>query len=518
MYKNFYLKNRFELAIIIIISFFVNFYYSSFGVLPQDTFAFYDTGYRVLNGATPFNDYWTVSGPIIDYIQAVLFYLFGTSWKIYILSGSILNCLISLLFYFFLKVYKLENKLSLFYVLCFSILANPSMGSPFPDHFSAFFSLAGVFLFLIAAKLNNRIFWLLIPFLFFIAFFSKQSPSSYLFLVILIISIIYLLYFKKFDFIKYFFLSSVICFSFLFLYLIINNIDYENFLIQYIFFPKTIADGRIENFLSSPIDILLRFKFIFMILLILISILFFQIFKNKNIQQKEFFLINFSLFLTSLSLIFHQVLTKNFIFIFFLIPIICSLLNLYLLKYLNFNKRYISIFFISFTLVLTTKYHLRFNEDRKMLNLEKIDLDFSTDAKNLDPSLKGLKWITKENAEQSSNEIEILKEGLNVIKKDKSNKMMMSGYLFFSAITEEDLNNPSRWPSIGDASNPNKLNMYHDYYKNFIKNLILKKQIKSLYSTWDNKDDIFLEIFKENCIETIIINDFLTKHDITNCY
>ena len=52
--------NFIDYIVVISFSFFINYYYSSIGVLPQDTFAYYDTGYRVLNGSVPFKDYWTV--------------------------------------------------------------------------------------------------------------------------------------------------------------------------------------------------------------------------------------------------------------------------------------------------------------------------------------------------------------------------------------------------------------------------------------------------------------------------
>ena len=68
MYK---LKSSFvktEVIILILFSFLINYYYGSIGVLPQDTFAYYDTGYRILNGAVPFKDYWTVSGLFLDYL------------------------------------------------------------------------------------------------------------------------------------------------------------------------------------------------------------------------------------------------------------------------------------------------------------------------------------------------------------------------------------------------------------------------------------------------------------------
>ena len=96
MYKLNSLFVKVEVFFLILFSFLVNYYYGSIGVLPQDTFAYYDSAYRILNGAVPFKDYWTVSGPFIDYLQAGFFYLFGISWKTYILNGSIVNTFITL--------------------------------------------------------------------------------------------------------------------------------------------------------------------------------------------------------------------------------------------------------------------------------------------------------------------------------------------------------------------------------------------------------------------------------------
>ena len=133
-------NNSVDVLILIFFSFFINFYYSNIGVLPQDTFAYYDTAFRILNGATPFKDYWTVSGPAIDYIQSIFFYLFGVNWQVYTFNGSVINCLITLTLYFLLKTYELKRGLNFFYCFCFSVLANPSMGVAFPDHYSTFFS------------------------------------------------------------------------------------------------------------------------------------------------------------------------------------------------------------------------------------------------------------------------------------------------------------------------------------------------------------------------------------------
>ena len=123
----------------------------------------------------------------------------------------------------------------------------------------------------------------------------------------------------------------------------------------------------------------------------------------------------------SISLIFHQIITKNFIFIFFLIPLLASFLHLYDYKKKQ-NEKLISIFLIIFTIFCTTKYHLRFNENRKMLNLESVNLNNAIDAKTIHPSLKGLKWKTKRFENNSKLEIENIKKSIEIIKNDKREK------------------------------------------------------------------------------------------------
>ena len=76
-------------------SFFINFYYASYGLFPIDSLAHFDTSYRILLGEFPFEDYWTISGPIIDYIQSIFFYFFGVSWSAYIFHPSILNSILT---------------------------------------------------------------------------------------------------------------------------------------------------------------------------------------------------------------------------------------------------------------------------------------------------------------------------------------------------------------------------------------------------------------------------------------
>ena len=504
-----------DYIILTLISFYINYHYSNVGVLAQDTFAYYDTSFRILIGSVPFKDYWTVSGPFIDYLQAFIFYFLGVSWKNYIISGSILNSLTTVLFYRTLTIFDQNKFFSLFYAVCFSILANPSMGTPFPDHFSTLFSLIGIFFFLFAIKNNKKIFWFLIPICFFIAFFCKQSPSSYILIVLLISFCIYLFSQRKFSSIKYLALSTIFCLVSFSVFIIVNEINIKQFLYQYILFPQTIGEKRMNEYHFTFNSIFFQYKFIYVYLIPLIIITFINVKKNFFLLDKLFFY-NLIGILLSIILIFHQSITKNFIFIFFLIPFLGSLIHATLSKSIK-SKKIIITLLVTFTIFITTKYHLRFNEDRKMLNLENINIKNNVDSGLIHPSLKGLKWITYKYPEAPIKEIELVKNSLEIIDNDKSKKMLLTDYLFFSSVLEEDLHNPTRWPSLQDASNPDTKNIYHPIYKEFIKDLINLKKIETLYTTVDNQGDIFLKIFDEKCIKTKEINDFLRKHDIKNC-
>lgn len=509
-------KNSIYIFILSIFSFFINYYYSSLGVLSQDTFAYYDTGYRVLNGDVPFKDYWTVSGPLIDYLQAIFFYFLGVNWNAYVLNGSLLNAFISILFYQLLKSYKLNDLINFFYSICFSILANPSMGVPFPDHYSVFLSLSGIFFFLIAIQNQKYHLWFITPILFFFSFFSKQTPSVYLFIIIVVLCVLYIILFKKIDFAKYLISSALMCFCLFIAFVHFNKIDTNQLLEQYFFFAQTIGQNRLKE-LRITLTLFLNFKFIY-IFLFFIIFKFFSIilnFKNSLEEKRNILLIVFLITLTSF-LIFHQILTKNFIFIYFLIPLLGGFTHIF---YFNKKKekKYLEIFLILLTLFSTVKYHLRFNEHRKMLNLETVDLRHIESGELIDSSLKGLKWITIKYSQDPLKEIKMLKEVLKILKADTSKKMVTTDYLFFSAILNENLNNPSRWPSINDASNPSVNNKFHKNYINFIENLIEKKNIETLYTTIDSKEDIFNFILKNSCKQKKVVSELLIKYDIKNC-
>ena len=66
------LKNSLPITIFFF-AFLLNQFSGNKGIFPIDSFSHFDIGYRVLNGDLPFRDYWVVSGPLIDLLQAFFF-------------------------------------------------------------------------------------------------------------------------------------------------------------------------------------------------------------------------------------------------------------------------------------------------------------------------------------------------------------------------------------------------------------------------------------------------------------
>ena len=76
MIKKTFLKFKIHTYLSIILlffSFFINYFYSSYGVFPIDTFLHYDSSYRITQGEYPIKDFWIVSGIFVDFLGAFFF-------------------------------------------------------------------------------------------------------------------------------------------------------------------------------------------------------------------------------------------------------------------------------------------------------------------------------------------------------------------------------------------------------------------------------------------------------------
>ena len=107
------------ISFLTIFSLSINQYYGYQGILPIDSFLIFNAGFDFLNGKIPFQDYWTIKEPFIDFLQAAFFYMFGVSWFTYVLHASFLifNLYIN---FFVLNYFQLKRiKFFILYVLLF---------------------------------------------------------------------------------------------------------------------------------------------------------------------------------------------------------------------------------------------------------------------------------------------------------------------------------------------------------------------------------------------------------------
>ena len=71
-------------------------YYGYRGIFPIDSFVIFNSGYNVLNNFHPFKDYWSITGPLLDYLQFALFLMFDVSWLSYVMHAAFINTILAI--------------------------------------------------------------------------------------------------------------------------------------------------------------------------------------------------------------------------------------------------------------------------------------------------------------------------------------------------------------------------------------------------------------------------------------
>ena len=494
--------NIFNFIIIFLFSFLINLYYAKFGTFPIDTFLHYDSGYRILNKEYPVKDYWIVSSFIVDFIQSLFFKIFGINWYAYIFHSSFFNAIISLFTYYFFLHLKISKINSLIFTLCFSTLAYTISGTPFVDLHATFFSLIATYLIIKnLGYLNNKYLLFIIVLLFFFAFLSKQVPTAYIVILEGFIIIIFLVKKNNLETLKFIVINFILCLVFFIVILTYLEIDYKNFYLQYIDFPVSIGALRFEIIDISFESLFNKYKYLFLPIVLI------SFFKYKKLKKKEINLFSIEMFsfliilAFSLGLLIHQTMTKNQIFIYFLVPILFALIDVEInnskLKY----KKYLSILSIVCLVLITFKYHLRFNEDRKFHELAEINLNAAIAAESIDNSLKGLLWINPLFKGDPNKEILLIKEATKELNDSNKEIMLITHYSFLDSITNKKLHSPNKSFTFDGISMPITKNKYYFKYKNFLANKINQNNIKEVYFFKHEKilNETFTAYFKQEC-------------------
>ncbi len=508
-----------------VVIFFFAFLFNQFsgnkGIFPIDSFSHFDIGYRLLNNDLPFKDYWVVSGPFIDLLQALIFWSFNTSWQTYLLNASILNGVVTVITYKLFISLKLNKKFSFFYSICFTVLAYPISGTPFVDLHSTYLSIISIYLLIFSIKNKNLLCWFFVPIVLGFAFLSKQVPAAYLSFSIILIIIYDFVFNDKKYYLKVFLVLLTSTISFLALFFIIfylKDISIINFIDQYINYPREIGKNRYSELNYNFRDIASNFKFINILVLLLIIINIFKFLDNKRIYKENSFKIFLIFLLVFLSLIQHQILTKNQEFIFFLIPLFSALIHIEL-NILNFRyKKYMIYLILIFCLLISFKYYGRFNLEKKFHELNNVDFKNAVSASVLDEKFKGLNWITPKKKEKNEveNEIKNIKEILDILKKDTQKKMLFTNYSFFSVLLDETSNTPSRWFPGDDSAFPTKESKFYNNYREFLFKQIRIKEIKNIYVLYDVNEKNLLDYIPLECFEKNKIHEGLIRFKINN--
>ena len=136
----------------------------------------------------------------------------------------------------------------------------------------------------------------------------------------------------------------------------------------------------------------------------------------------------------------------------------------------------------------------------------------------IDVKLKNLKWINNVYPNNPKLEIELLKNSIEILKKDKRKKALITNYQFIASLMPNYITSPNRTYTYPGISYPKKDNKYFETYKEFFINQIVKNDIEIIYTIKPLEKNIFTSLINEDCINTKKINDILEGHLITDCY
>jgi len=523
-------SNSLYVVLISFYAFTVNWISGNIGVFPIDTFAFFDTAYGILLNKHPFKDVWVTTGPLLDYLQAFFFKLGGLNWFSYLLHASFFNFLITITIFFTLKKFGLSSHYSFFYSLSVATLCYPVAGTPFAYQHSYILSIISLMILFLSIKTKSNFLWFLLPFIMTFAFLSMHVPASYVNLVLIVSIFIYFAFNYNLSKIISFLLGSVSIVIITILFFVYFEIPVSKFIQQYILFPMSMGEYRLSNpdypySLGANLTfrrIVGHFKFIHIFLFFImtsITIILFN--KKKNFNKKEDLIIYGSMIATTFLIIFHQLITANQTFIFSIIPVLAGLSHVLVERYFS-KKNFYKLIILSLVILVTAKYHLEYNITRKFMDLQNTDLSRAVNASLLDKKFKNLKWINPFFSGSPQDEINLLKNTVEVIKNDNREKMVVTNYQFFSVILEEDLNIPNRW-YLGNASHPHKNHKYYKFYKDHFEKILSKNNIQVIYTVeLSNKDAIHFqkdfESYTDNtCFDRFVINRISSGFKLRKC-
>ena len=196
------------------------------------------------------------------------------------------------------------------------------------------------------------------------------------------------------------------------------------------------------------------------------------------------------------------------------IPISAAFSHAYITKY--FNKKYLVYLILLIFIFSTVKYHIRFNHNKKFMELANADFTLAVKARQLDNKLKGLKWISPYYLNEPSKEIDLLIDTKKILSNSSERKIIITDYLFFSSLLKNQFASPNKW--YDDLSVPNKQNKFYDEYKKFFLSKIKDNKIKYVYLLRKDQDIFFKQFIDDKeCIISKELNEILLELELNKC-
>lgn len=231
----------------------VNILYAGIGYMPLDQSIVFDGAWRILQGQTPYTDFYLPNGLVPIYLQSLFFIILKPSYLAYCLHSSIFNGLFAILSYFFLLPLLKNKTLSFLYSCATSFLFYPPMGTPYYDQHSFFFMLVTwltIYQLKPAISKNKALILGVMTSIFYAAaLLSKQVPAIFLIPILIWILIRKYIQYNKITLVFLvgsFVAGIVILISF---FLTLNVTTFQKYAIE---LPSTIGQVRTLELIDQP--------------------------------------------------------------------------------------------------------------------------------------------------------------------------------------------------------------------------------------------------------------------------
>ena len=288
-----------------------------------------------------------------------------------------------------------------------------------------------------------------------------------------------------------------------FIYVYFTQTNLIDIYYQYFLGTSEVGDYRFKNISLTYYDIIFRYRFIYISLaLVLYFIIKDKYFKyNFNVSKFQFIYLLLSL---NFTLIFHQLLTLNQAFIYSIIFLNVGLC----FKFIKYDEKFLNnkIFFLLIisSILISIKYHYKYNEPRRFNDLAYSNKKENINAGKYFPSLNNLEWFTQESNDPRE-EIENLKYLYKILKNENKKFSLITDYQFLSVELGKYSNSPIKWyhtnvsfPNMSTAGNENLQKSFSNFFIKQIKD----EKVEKIYfiPPHTTRKNIIIKLIEKRCI------------------